>query len=203
MAEGSGAAKVADSAAFNTPTGAGRLRRHPQPAGHAASCRPVHDQDARYNGSAVPELPCGGSDPARVGTVGCLGTGWGPPAALALPRCYLAEAPSRPPLGRHWAAIIKRLLCAHHPGQRHAGLPPPARARHAAPLRRRVEGAAHTPPSATKCPRPSLELGPPEGLWRPAQDVLSALRMYSTVAVQLTPPWRLYVLKAQHTVRGA
>ena len=33
------------------------------------------------------------------------------------------------------------------PGQRHAGLPPPARARHAAPLRRRVEGAkALTPP---------------------------------------------------------
>ena len=132
--------------------GAGRLRRHSQPAGHAASCRRC---TTRTPGTMA--RPCLRYHPVaqylRALALGCPSAAPGGAHQLACgsaTRAVLAEAPSRPPLGRHWAAIINRLLCAHHPGQRQASLPPPARARHAAPLRRRVEGAhthTDTPPS--------------------------------------------------------
>ena len=60
----------------------------------------MHDQDARYNGSAVPELPCGGSDPARVGTVGCQA----PDGAHQPPWLCRGATLLRRHLGRRWAA---------------------------------------------------------------------------------------------------
>ena len=184
-------AEVADSAGLNThrcwettspsPTGGSR-----------SSVQTVHDQDALYIGSTVPALPCGGPGPAPLAL-------WAGPQAPCRPR----------QMGSVWAASMHKQgeprACVHDPHlvptQSLCAAQPPIIPVHpprstacqpsatsSCPARSSASTASgrcgthtDTPPSATKCPRPSLELGPPEGLWRPAQDVLSALWMYGTL----------------------